>query len=298
MRILLLGKNGQLGWELQRTLAPLGNVIALDFPQVDFTLTQNLRQQILELSPQLIVNTAAYTAVDKAEEEQQLAELVNGVAPGVIAEVAKTLNAALIHFSTDYVFDGMKGSPYTEQDQPNPVQFYGHSKLLGEQAISKISKCYLIIRTSWMYSQRTGNFLTKTLQWARTKTSISIANDQIGSPTSARMLAELIAQTIAMGKSSVVEWVTNFCGIYHLAGEGSVSRLEFALKILEYDPHPEMQTTKEIISASMSDFPMPANRPLNTALNCDKFSKAFGLRLPPWQESLRMTLESYKVPTI
>jgi dTDP-4-dehydrorhamnose reductase len=293
MRILLLGKNGQLGWELRRTLAPLGNVIALDFPEVDFSHPPELRQQILHINPKLIVNSAAYTSVDKAEEEHKLAELVNGVAPGVLAETANTLKAALIHFSTDYVFDGTKGSPYIEHDRPNPVQFYGHSKLLGEQAVTEIAKSYLIIRTSWMYSQRAGNFLTKSLYWSRTKTTMAIANDQIGSPTSARMLAEIIAQTIATGKRSVVEWVTDFCGIYHLAGEGSASRLEFAQKILEYDPHPETQTTKQIIPASMSEFPMLANRPLNTALNCDKFSKVFGLRLPPWQEGVRLCLDHH-----
>lgn len=149
-----------------------------------------------------------------------------------------------------------------------------------------------------MYSLRAGNFLTKTLDWLRQRTDLAIASDQIGSPTSARMLAEIIAHSIAMGKRSVIEWISNSCGVYHVAGEGNASRLEFAQKILEYDPHPEMQTIKKIIPASMSEFPMSATRPLNTALNCDKFSRVFGLRLPPWQEALRMTLETSKVPTI
>jgi dTDP-4-dehydrorhamnose reductase len=291
MRILLLGKNGQLGWELQRSLATLGNIISLDFPEIDFSKLKSLRQSILEICPQLIVNAVAYTAVDRAEKEPRLAMLVNGEAPGLLAEIAKIINAGLIHFSTDYVFDGKKKDPYTETDLPNPVQVYGQSKLQGEQNIEQAGFCYIIIRTSWMFSLRGENFLLKILRQLYNKSSLLVVGDQFGSPTSARMLAEAIAQVIAMGKRSIIDWIDIHKGIYHLAGEGIASRYEFAKMIIQYCPDISMHTFPDLICISADSLPTVANRPPNSALNTNKFYEEFGLRLPPWKAALHMTLD-------
>ncbi len=291
MKILLFGKNGQLGWELCRTLATLGEVISLDYPEVDFASPETLRDKVREILPQVIVNPAAYTAVDKAEEQPLLAQTVNGTATGVLAETARRLKIAFIHFSTDYVFDGNKNRPYEEIDIPHPINIYGQSKLAGEQAVEQSGGSYLIFRTSWVYSSRRDNYVTKVLQWSRKSTILRVVNDQVGNPTSARMLAEITAQLLAIGKQDLVNWCSQYRGIYHLAGDGIASRFEFAQEILRCDPFPKEQLAREMQPASTSEFPTPARRPLYSALKCEKFTAAFGLRLPPWQEALRMTLE-------
>ena len=292
MRILLLGKNGQLGWELHRTLSPLGEVIAPDFPEIDLTQGDKIRQQVRLIQPTVIVNASAYTAVDRAESEPEIAMAVNGLAPGLLAEEALKSGAAVVHFSTDYVFDGTKGSQYVETDIPNPIGVYSQSKLNGDMAIEQVGGAYLILRTSWMYSLRRDNFLTKVLTWARAESVLRIVTNHIGSPTSARMLAETTALTLAMGRSSVVDWIAENRGTYHVAGEGSASRFELAQEILRCDPHPEEQTVLELQPASSKEFPSPAPRPPNSSLNCNKFTQRFGLRLPPWQEALRMMLDT------
>lgn len=294
MRILLLGKYGQLGWELQRTLAPLGQVVSLDYPEVDFTQLTSLRELVLEIQPQVIVNAVGYTAVDKAEEEPRITQLINGTAPGVLADTANKLGSALIHFSTDYVFDGTKDSEYLETDAPKPLGVYAQSKLDGERAIELAGGIFLILRTSWMYSLRRDNFLIKVLSWARTKPILRIVTDQIGNPTSARMLAVVTALTIAMGGRAVLEWLAEYNGIYHVAGDGSASRFEWAEEILRCDPYPEEKVVKELQPALSSEFPTIARRPLYSALNCEKFMETFGLRLPPWQEALQMTLDKHQ----
>ena len=197
MKIALLGKNGQLGWELQRTLAPLGEVIALDCPEIDLVQTEQACQTIRGLQPEVIVNATAYTAVDRAESEANLAMTINGFAPGKLAQTAVELGAALIHFSTDYVFDGQKGSPYLESDPPNPLSVYGNSKLAGEQAVIDVDGVYLILRTSWVYSLRRDSFVTKVLGWARQNRTLRVVTDQVSNPTWARMLAETTALLLA-----------------------------------------------------------------------------------------------------
>ena len=216
MRLIIFGKNGQVGWELQRTLAPLGEVVALGKEDVDLADYRLLRQVISKFQPQVIVNAAAYNDVDKAEEEQDLAMVINGIAPGVMAEEAKAKGATLIHFSTDYVFDGEHGKPYSEDDTTRPLNIYGQSKLKGEQAIERVQGIYLIFRTGWVYSFRRGSFPVKVLRWARNQKVIRVVEDQVGSPTWCRMLAEMTALVLAMAAKKDSSWLNHRSGLYHL----------------------------------------------------------------------------------
>ena len=292
VKILLIGKNGQLGWELRRTLLPLGEITAVDYPEIDLASEQSTREWVRRAAPQVIVNAAAYTAVDQAESEPDLAMAVNGTAPGVLAEEAKRLGAALIHYSTDYVFDGTKGAPYIESDPPNPLNTYGLSKLAGEQNIRQVGGAYLILRTSWVYSLRQGGFVRKVLEWARRNPDLRIVSDQVGSPTWARALAEVTAQVLAMGMPDPAGWLADRGGLYHLGGRGSVSRLEWARKILEFDPHPEEQVARGVGEAFTREFPTPAQRPLYSPVDCTLFADTFGITLPDWEEALRLAMET------
>ncbi len=296
MLILLFGRIGQLGWELRRTLAPLGRVTALDFPEIDLADPDQVCRPIRDVRPQIIINATAYTAVDRAESEPEIALAINGRAPGIMAEEARAIGAALIHYSTDYVFDGLKGSPYLETDRPNPANAYGHSKLAGEEFVQQVGGAALILRTSWVYSLRGDSFVTKVLNWSRRSRTLRMVTDQVSNPTWARMLAEISADLLALkaGDSGqhIVAWLGEHRGIYHLAGEGYASRLEWAQAILSYDPHPEEQTIQELLPALTSDFPAPAQRPLFSALNCNRFTEAFGLRLPAWKTALQLAMEA------
>lgn len=293
-RILLLGRKGRLGWELRRTLAPLGDLMSLDYPDIDLTRPEQLTKIILDAHPSIIINAVAYTAVDRAESEHQLAMTINGVSPGVLAEAARTLNAVLIHYSTDYVFDGLKGSPYLETDAPNPLGVYGLSKLAGEQAITQVGGSFLILRTSWLYSLRRDSFVTMVLGLARQNSTLRMVSDQVSCPTWARMLAEISTQALAMAVNPLVgeptAWFKERRGIYHLAGSGYASRLEWARAILRNDPHPEEQLARELLPALTADFPSSAKRPFFTALDCRKFSHGFGLCLPNWEDSLSLAM--------
>jgi dTDP-4-dehydrorhamnose reductase len=285
-RILLLGKNGQVGWELERTLAPLGAVMAVDLPEVDLADADGVRRLVREARPEIIVNAAAYTAVDRAESEPDLAMAINGIAPGVLAEEAKALGSCLVHFSTDYVFDGENRQPYIETDPPNPLNVYGKTKLAGEEAIRLVGGSYLILRTSWVYSLRGDSFVTKVLAWARTQQVLRVVNDQVGCPTWARMLAEVTGLVLARG----VEYVEERKGPYHVAGGGYASRFEWAKAILDLEPRRDEQIVKEILPASTSGFPTPARRPSFPVLDCSSFERSFGLSLPGWQDSLRLAM--------
>ncbi len=291
LKILLLGKNGQLGWELQRTLAPLGKVIALDYPQVDFTHLEDLKAVVADANVDVIVNAAAYTAVDRAETEAETARLVNSVAPAMLAELANRQKAALIHISTDYVFDGQQGKAYIETDATNPLNVYGKTKLAGEQAVAGIADSHLILRTSWVYSMQNAGFVSKVLAWARTQETLSIVDDQISSPTSARMLAAMIALLLVKTDGAPYSALQSKRGIYHLAGSGCCSRYEWAKEILKNDPTPQERKAKNIIPAHTVDFPTPAVRPLYSVLDCGKFEAAFRLRMPSWQDGLRLLME-------
>jgi dTDP-4-dehydrorhamnose reductase len=240
----------------------------------------------------MIINATAYTAVDRAEEETALAMAVNRDGPAELARAAREIGSALVHFSTDYVFDGTKGSLYNETDAPNPINTYGASKLAGENAIQEVDAAFLIFRTSWVYSLRRGSFVTKLLQWARQNPTLRIVDDQISNPTWARDLAETTTLTLARAGAEVPSWIMERRGLYHLAGHGAVSRYTWGLAILKNDPHPEEQVATEVQPTSTADFPAPAPRPAYTGLDCDLFSKTFGLQMPDWEASLRLAMEA------
>ena len=290
LRILLIGRSGQLGWELQRCLAPLGEVVTYDYPEIDLAKPASLPALMRGVNPQVIVNAAAYTNVDKAESEAELARQINSVSPGVLAEEARRLGAAFIHYSTDYVFDGCKGAPYTESDALHPLNVYGQTKLEGEQAVQAVGGAYLVLRTSWVYSMRQGGFVTKVLQWAREQETLHVVDDQISSPTWARMLAEATALIIAQGQNDPVGYLTEKAGLYHLAGSGACSRYEWAQAILELDPKKSEQKVRQLLPAKSSEFPTPAERPLVSVLECGKFEQVFGLRLPEWRGALKLAI--------
>ena len=283
LRILLIGKNGQLGWELHRALCTLGELTAVDLPEVDLEKPKPLLEMIRQLKPEVIVNAAAYTAVDKAESEPERARLINAIAPGLLADEARKVNAIFVHYSTDYVFDGKKGAPYTETDTPNPLNAYGQTKLEGERLVQQAGGASLILRTSWVYSLRQqGGFVRKVLQWASQNETLRIVEDQVANPTWARALAESTSQMLVRGS----EYIRKRTGLYHLAGSGYTSRLDWARSILELDPDHRAGVTKEILPALTADFPTPAQRPLFSALNCEKFTAEFDLSLPDWRTAL------------
>ena len=290
MHILLFGKNGQLGWELERALATLGRIFAIDYPDIDLTKPDLIFPIIEEQHPEVIINATAYTAVDQAESEPEIAMAINGVAPGVMAETARKIGAALIHYSTDYVFDGKKGLPYSEDDTPNPLSVYARSKLTGEEVIKQIDGTYFTFRTSWVYSLRRDSFVTKVLGWSRKNKSIKIVDDQIGNPTWARMLAEITAQLLAKGEPDIKQWIEERKGIYHLAGSGYTSRFQWAQAVLQLDPNKDQQIVEEILPAKTEEFPTVATRPLFSALNCDLFRNTFSLQLPAWEQALKLAM--------
>ncbi len=286
MKMLLLGKKGQLGWELQRTLQPLGDVVALSSPEIDMKNESNIRAVMQQHRPDVVVNATAYTAVDQAESEQELAYAVNAVGPHILAEEALQLNALLVHYSTDYVFDGLKNAPYVETDVPNPLNIYGKSKLAGEQAIQSVGGAHLILRTAWVYSTRGDSFVTKVLQWARKNQTLKVVSDQISNPTWARMLAEITTLLIAKAGPGVAA----HSGVYHLAGGGHTSRFEWAQHIIQNDPRQHEHVVKAIEPGRTQDFPSPAERPPFSALDCTLFEKTFDLYLPEWYETLKLAL--------
>jgi len=292
MRILLFGKNGQVGWELQRTLQPLGKLIALDIDELDLSLTDQIRETIQRVAPDVIINASAFTAVDRAEEQEELAHAVNAIAPGIMAQEAKLLDAVLLHYSTDFVFDGTKREPYTEGDATAPLNAYGRTKLEGEQAIQNAGCAHVILRTSWVYSFRAESFPVKVLRWAREHEILSIVDDQIGSPTWSRMLAECTAQMIASSNRELFDWFLERCGIYHLAGKGAVSRYEWAKRILELNPQSELNIMRSLEPASSAEFSSAANRPCYTALDVTRFEQIFRLKMPTWDHCLQLAMES------
>lgn len=284
MRILLLGKDGQVGWEIARLYASTPGFTAAGRNQADLADLPGLARFVEEQAPDVIINAAAYTEVDKAETERELAARVNADAPALLAELAADLPAHLIHFSTDYVFDGTKGSPYVESDPTNPVNHYGQTKLDGERRISESGASYWIFRTSWVYSTRRPSFVSNVLDWARDRTSLRVANDQFGSPTWCRSLA--VATAGALRKIDLVEDKrTNApAGTYHVACKGAVSRYDLARQVIG-----ELQvdgTPTDVEPASADEFPLPAVRPAYTALNSGLFEQTFQIELPTWQSAL------------
>jgi dTDP-4-dehydrorhamnose reductase len=291
MHILILGKNGQLGWETERVFSCLGTVMALDYPEVDLLKLDQVIKLLKGMEFDIIINATAYTAVDKAEDEPEKAFQINSVAPGQMAQLAKEVGAVFIHYSTDYVFNGEKDGSYTEDDIPDPLNLYGRSKLLGEKAVQEVGGAHLILRTSWLYSLRGDSFVRKVMHWARTKKSLRVVSDQIGSPTWARLLAESTALVVAMSHRDHFGWFLENGGLFHLAGSGSASRQEWAKNIISFDRHPEQLVVEEVLPARTEEFPTRARRPLRTVMNSAKFKQSFGISLPDWTVSLKLAMD-------
>jgi len=310
-RILITGKNGQVGWELQRTLMTLGQVIAVDRTAMDLADLDSVRRGIREIKPDIIVNAAAYTAVDKAESEPELAMAINGVAPGIIAEEAKRLGAAVIHYSTDYVFDGTKDRPYTEDDEPNPLNVYGRTKLVGERAIEHVGVPHLIFRTSWVYGTRVRNFLLTIMRLAKEREELRIVNDQFGTPTWSRTIAESTAQIVAQlycpftARSSPFTGVevpithhslpfTEVNGIYHLTASGQTSWHGFAKAIVELQTS-MAKSNPHLTPISTTEYPTLATRPRYSVMSNSRLKSKFGLQLPEWNYGLGLCAEELPV---
>jgi dTDP-4-dehydrorhamnose reductase len=292
MKILLFGKNGQVGWELQRSLAPLGELIALDANSRelcgDFTDLDGLIRTVRAIAPDVIVNAAAHTAVDKAESEPELVRTINALAPAALAQEAKRSNAWLIHYSTDYVFDGSGEQPWREADATAPLSVYGATKLEGEQLIRQAACRHLIFRTSWVYGARGGNFAKTMLRLAQERDSLTVINDQIGAPTGADLLADVTAHAIRAA------WQRpELSGLYHLVAAGETSWHGYASFVLDYARRAGISLKVEpdaIQPVPSSAFPLPARRPLNSRMDTAKLQSAFGLTLPMWQNGVARML--------
>lgn len=287
MNILLTGKNGQVGWELQRALQPIGKVTACDHAGLDLADAAAVRRRLDEVRPDVIVNAAAYTAVDKAESEPERAHAVNAAAPALLAQEAARRGALLIHYSTDYVFDGAKAAPYVESDPPHPLGAYGRSKLAGEEGIRAAGCDHLIFRTSWVYAARGANFLRTILRLAAEREELRIVMDQVGAPTWARLIAEATAlalrQALAERRHGRFE-----SGLFHLACAGETSWHGFASAIVEGRQGLRVKAVTPITTA---EYPLPAARPASSRLATDKFRARFGLALPDWRDCLQLCLE-------
>jgi dTDP-4-dehydrorhamnose reductase len=296
MRLLVTGANGQVGWELDRSLAALGNVIALDRWQCDLSRPERLPKLIRSLKPDVTVNAAAYTAVDDAEREERLATTVNGTAVDVMAQEARRIGALLVHYSTDYVFDGLKDAPYEEEDPPHPVNAYGRSKLAGEIAIQKAGGSYLILRTSWVYSARGRNFLRTILRLLREREELRIVADQVGAPTSA---AQIAGATAAILGAAVRERADGrfASGLFHLTASGATSWHGFAEAILKGAMQAALLApgrAPRLVPIASEDYPLPAARPKNSRLACDRLTRRFGIALPNWKEGLSPCIEEMR----
>jgi dTDP-4-dehydrorhamnose reductase len=298
MKILLLGKNGQLGWELQRSLAPLGELIALDRHSTNFcgdlSNLPGLLETVQTVRPDIIVNAAAHTAVDKAESEPELARLINASAPGVLAQQAQKLGAGLVHYSTDYVFDGSGSQPWQETDTPTPLSVYGQSKLEGEQLIAAHCSKHLIFRTSWVYAARGGNFAKTMLRLAQERERLTVIDDQWGAPTGAELLADVTSHAIRQVWQRPQD-ADVYSGIYHLAASGETTWHGYAKHVLAQAQRAQAAIkiiANDVSPVPTSAFPTPARRPHNSRLNTGKLQAAFGLSLPPWQQGVdRMLAE-------
>ena len=285
MKILLLGKDGQLGWELQRALAPLGEMVACGHGEADLENLDALRKRVRHESPQIVVNAAAYTAVDKAESEPERAHRINAAAVGLLAEECKRLNAWLIHYSTDYVYDGTKAVFYTEDDAPNPASVYGQTKLQGEQAIRGSGCHHLIFRTSWVYAALGANFAKTMLRLAKERDELKVVSDQHGAPTSAELIADVTALCLYRVQNDPLLAGTA-SGTYHLVAAGETSWHGYAQYLIAEGNRLNMSlriTADKILPITTSDYPLPAKRPANSRLSTEKLQKTFGVVLPDWK---------------
>lgn len=290
-KILLVGENGQVGWELKRCLSSFGNLTSINRNVMDLTKPENIRDVVRSIKPTLIVNAAAYTNVNGAEDEPDIAHAVNAVAPGIIAEEAMRIRAGIIHYSTDYVYDGAKNLPYTEEDDANPLSVYGKTKWKGDLAIQASGIPYLIFRTSWVYGARGKNFMLTILRLSGEREEITIVDDQIGTPTWSRMLAEMTAQIISRGISDLPAYLKEHEGIYNMTADGKTSWYGFAREIIQKKRSKTNRKLKRLVPVTTEDYPAKAPRPAFSVLDNTKLKSTFGLPIPAWEECLDMALE-------
>jgi dTDP-4-dehydrorhamnose reductase len=291
-KILIFGQVGQVGWELKHKLCCLGDVVSVEYPAVDFTRPETLRAAVAEHRPAVIVNAAAYTAVDKAEEEEERALAINGVAPGILAEEAKKRNALLIHYSTDYVFNGAGNEPWTEQSVPAPLNAYGRTKLAGDQAIAAVGCEHLIFRTSWVYGARGNNFLLTMLKLAQTRSELSIVDDQIGAPTTSECIAQATSDVLAQVLAPAGKGIDGRSGVYNLCNGGETTWFGFAEAIFARAAARLGTMQPTLTPIPTEKFSRPAQRPRNSRLSAEKLATHFGLRLPQWTLGLELVLET------
>jgi dTDP-4-dehydrorhamnose reductase len=291
-RILILGANGQLGVELQRTFAGYSNVIAMGRDRCDLADLDQVRQVMADARPEIVLNAAAYTAVDRAESEQELALRVNGEAPGVLAEEARKISALLVHYSTDYVFDGSKPSAWVEDDVPAPLSIYGSSKLAGERSIQAAGGKYLIFRTSWVFSPHGHNFLRTMLRLGAEREQLKIVNDQTGAPTSASAIASATRGVLDRLFSDGVPESAAWPGIYHMTCAGQTTWCGFAEAIFQRALCPQQRAWAKVTGIPGVEYPTPAVRPANSVLSNEKLQAIFGVRLVPWEAALDETLQT------
>ncbi len=283
MRILLTGRSGQVGWELERALTPLGELIATDRATLDLADADAIRRVVREVKPDVVVNAAAYTAVDRAEAEPELATRINGTAPGVLAEEAKRLDALLVHYSTDYVFDGTKATPYVETDAPGPLNVYGRTKLEGERAIEAVGGAHLILRTSWVYAPRGRNFFLAIAKKARAGEVLRVVDDQTGTPTSAAFLAASTAALLRRSDRAALR------GLYHLVPFGKTTWCGFARAIVA-----ALGARVDVAAISSKAYPTPAPRPMNSVLDANRIARDFDLERPAWEALLPDCVAAYQ----
>lgn len=284
---LLFGHDGQVGWELERRLSSFGPVRGFSYPQVDFGNIDSIRKLVRDIRPGLLINAAAYTAVDLAESQQEAARAVNATAPGVLAEEARALDIPFVHYSTDFVFDGRKKSPYTENDAPNPLNVYGRTKLEGEEAVKAAGGKYFIFRLSWVYGMRGKNFLLTMQRLARERGNVSVVDDQVGCPTWCASAAQATVEVVKkiMGDGAVME-ADDVSGLYHMVCSGQTSWYGFAKAILG-----DAFSVKPVAT---SEYPTPARRPAFSVMNCSLLKKTFGIEMPPWETALAECMEGDK----
>jgi len=290
--ILIIGKNGQVGWELHRSLSCIGQVIALGRDDLDLSSSDKIRETIDLIMPNIIVNAAAYTAVDKAEEESDEAFFINASVPGVIANAASRIGALFVHYSTDYVFDGTKNAPYLETDDTSPINVYGQSKLKGEQEIQSHQGDFLILRTSWVYASRGMNFMLSMLRLAKEREELRIVSDQTGSPTPARLISDVTSHVLKKAICERVEGVFE-SGIYNLTTSGQTTWYDFARNIIKQGKESldfNDYRIQNVTAIDTADYPTPAKRPLYSCLSCEKLTKHYDIHLPDWNEQLVLCL--------
>lgn len=296
MKILLTGRNGQVGFELLRALAPLGEVVAVDQADCDLANPEAIRALVRAVRPGIIVNPAAHTAVDKAEAEPALAQAINGVAPGVFGEEAAKIDALVVHYSTDYVFDGARAGFYTEDDAPNPQSVYGKTKLAGERALQASGARCLIFRTSWVFGAHGANFAKTMLRLAAERTALKVVADQFGAPTSAALIADITAQVLGqyLRRPASTEFPSSFpFGLYHLVAGGSTTWHEYAQAVVraaQAAGKPLKLGPDDIQAITTAEYPLPAPRPANSCLDTTRLRNTFGLCLPDWRQGLQHVL--------